>query len=69
MPIIVPRRSLLSVKETASRLGLHEKTVRRKIASGELPAVQLGGPGSALRVPLEDWLLEESTHDGRSSVR
>jgi excisionase family DNA binding protein len=34
-------------------------TVRRMIADGRLPAVQLGGPGSAIRVreeELERWL-------------
>ena len=34
-------------------------TIRRRIESGELPTVQLGGPGSALRIPragLDAWL-------------
>ena len=34
-------------------------TIRRKIEAGEIPAAQLGGPGSAVRIPraaLEAWL-------------
>jgi excisionase family DNA binding protein len=55
MTMIVEKPAWLTVKETARRLGLHPITVRRKIAAGELPALQLGGPGCALRV-LEDEL-------------
>ena len=40
-----PRRELLTVKETAWRLRLHSQTVRRMVADGRIPAVQLGGPG------------------------
>jgi excisionase family DNA binding protein len=38
---------------------LLEPTVRRRIQDGEIPAVTLGGPGSAVRIParaLDDWL-------------
>jgi excisionase family DNA binding protein len=52
----------LSVKEVALRLGMHEQSVRRKIAAGEIPALQLGGPGCALRVledELERWLYRD----------
>jgi excisionase family DNA binding protein len=41
---------LLTVREVADRLKLSEKSVRRRIASGELPAVRLGGRGTPLRV-------------------
>jgi excisionase family DNA binding protein len=37
-----PARSLLTVAEVAHRLGVHEKTVRRFIHSGVLPAVKIG---------------------------
>jgi excisionase family DNA binding protein len=53
---------LLTVKETATRLGLHPQTVRTKILRGEIPAVQLGGPGTSIRVDpaeLELWLRDE----------
>jgi excisionase family DNA binding protein len=50
---------LLTVPEVAERVGLSERQVWRKIRAGVLPAVQLGGRGSAVRVPadeLEAWL-------------
>lgn len=49
----------LSLSEVALKLRVSVPTIRRKIAQGELPAVQLGGPGSALRVSrsaLDEWL-------------
>jgi excisionase family DNA binding protein len=41
----------LPVAEAADLLGVTHQTVRRKIAEGELPAVQLGRPGSHIRIP------------------
>ena len=37
-----PGERFLSVAEVAKRLGVSEKTVRRKIASGDLPAHRVG---------------------------
>lgn len=46
----------LSAKETADRLGISLRTVRRRIADGSLPSVKVGGtvriPASALEPPL-----------------
>jgi excisionase family DNA binding protein len=50
---------LLSVRETATILSLTGKTVRRLIAAGRLPALQLG---SSIRIPeneLRAWLESE----------
>jgi excisionase family DNA binding protein len=61
MAMIVEKPTWLTVKETARRLDLHEITVRRKIKAGEIPALQLGGPGCSLRVmedELSSWLAE-----------
>jgi excisionase family DNA binding protein len=55
----ISHHRLLTVQETAERLAVHEDTVRRRIARGEIPAVQLGGRGSSLRIDereLEAWL-------------
>ena len=52
-------RELLTVDQVAEILGIHAMTVRRKIRTGQIPAIQLGGPGSAIRVlsdELEAWL-------------
>jgi excisionase family DNA binding protein len=50
------------VRETASLLAVTGKTVRRLIAVGRLPALQLGPPGSSIRIPedeLREWLESE----------
>ncbi|HZN89443.1 MAG TPA: helix-turn-helix domain-containing protein [Thermoleophilaceae bacterium] len=41
----------LTVAEVAALLRCSEPTIRRRIRDGALPAVQLGGPHSAVRVP------------------
>jgi excisionase family DNA binding protein len=49
------------------RLGIHEQSVRRKIAAGEIPYLQLGGPGCSLRIledELERWLYRSSPNPG-----
>jgi excisionase family DNA binding protein len=63
----------LTVKEAAHLLDLHEVSLRRKIARGEIPGVlQLGGPGCALRI-LEDelarWLQVPAERRGPESSR
>ena len=40
------------MKEAAAELGLHEVTVRRHIAAGELRAIRLG-PNGRVRIPRE----------------
>jgi excisionase family DNA binding protein len=55
---------LLTVREVADRLKLSEKSVRRRIASGELPAVRLGGRGTQLRVDereLDEYVYGDTT--------
>jgi excisionase family DNA binding protein len=62
MPSHAPERENLTVAEIALDLGVSVWTVRRKIASGELPAVHTGGKGSAVRVnrrEYERWLFAE----------
>jgi excisionase family DNA binding protein len=51
--------SLLRIPEAAERLNVSRSSVYRWMIEGRLPAVQLGGPGSPLRIPadeLEVWL-------------
>ncbi len=54
---------LLTLGETAARLGLSRSSVYRKVRSGELPAVRLGRRGTSLRVrpeALERWISEHA---------
>jgi len=59
MAITEQQRPLLTIPETAARLNLSEHTVRRRVASGELPAVRLGGLIRIDQDDLERWLLEQ----------
>jgi excisionase family DNA binding protein len=55
-------RQYLTIAETADLLGIHPSTVYRRLEDGELPGVQLGPPGSAIRIPragLDAWLWSE----------
>jgi excisionase family DNA binding protein len=50
---------LLRISEAAERLNVSRASVYRWIDEGRLPAVQLGGRGSPLRIPageLQEWL-------------
>ena len=42
--------SLLTVHEAAEVLHCSALTVRRRLRDGDLPALQLGGPGKAIRI-------------------
>jgi excisionase family DNA binding protein len=56
--VVVPAMSeFLTVRELADRFGLSEKTVRRAIKAGRLPAAKIGGDGTnagVWRITLED---------------
>ena len=55
MRVEVPagRRRLESLRSAAARLGVSERTVRRRIADGSIPGYKIG-PGRILRVdPIE----------------
>jgi excisionase family DNA binding protein len=57
-------RPFLTVAEVAARLGIDERTVRRWIVSGRLPAIQLGGPRAPVRIPVDEfdaWLETRRT--------
>lgn len=58
----VLERRLLTLRETASALRCSERTVRRMIEDGRVPALRLGGPGTSLRVDeseLARWLFAD----------
>lgn len=53
----------VTIREAAERLAVSTKTIRRRIAAGELSAVRVGS-GQAVRVPVAaiDDLLRPVTH-------
>ena len=55
----VPDDELLTIPEAALALGRSGPTIRRYIAQGFLPVVQIGGPGHAVRIRRDD--LEKVT--------
>lgn len=52
----VQTRPLLTVAQAAERLSVNEKTVRRLIHSGRLPALKVGGAVRIDGSELERWL-------------
>ena len=56
-------RRWLSVKEAASRLGIHEITLYRLAGRGQVPAAKLGG-----RV-LVDWKQLETSLENQINIR
>jgi excisionase family DNA binding protein len=58
----VAKRRLLTVREVAARLRVSGRTVQRLIERDDLPSLQLGGPGSAIRIDeseFDAWLYGE----------
>jgi excisionase family DNA binding protein len=49
----------LTLRETAERLRVSERTVRRLIALAELPALRVGGQLRFDQAELEQWLFSD----------
>jgi excisionase family DNA binding protein len=59
MSTTAPTRQLLTVWQTAERLTVSEKTVRRLISSGNLPALRVGAQLRVDADELERWLYAD----------
>jgi excisionase family DNA binding protein len=58
---------LLTTAEVAERLRVTQRTVRGWVADGTIPAIQLGGAGTHLRIPaagFERWLWSSRREEG-----
>ena len=62
-----PARPLLTVSEVADRLRVSVKTVRRRIESGELPAVRIG-TGIRAPVRVDGDALDALLHPARTEA-
>jgi excisionase family DNA binding protein len=51
---------ILTVKEVAVFLKLHQTTVYKMIKSGELPAFRIGGDWRFRRSRIEEWLTSRT---------
>ena len=56
MPTNDTRSPLLTIADAVTRLNVSEKTVRRLIGRGELPALKVGGSIRLDESELEGWL-------------
>jgi excisionase family DNA binding protein len=67
----VLRRSLLPLCEVADELAVSERTVRRLIGRGELPALRVGGQIRVERSELDAWIyspeLRSMPDDGEAA--
>lgn len=59
MSTTVHEKFLLTVPEVARKLSVSEKTVRRLISRGSLPALRVGGVVRVDPVELDTWLYSE----------
>jgi excisionase family DNA binding protein len=56
---VADKRQLLTIPEAAELLRVSTWTIRRYIANGQIPALQLGGRRSPVRIPadeLREWM-------------
>ena len=51
--------AFLTIEELSQHLPLSIKTIRRRIRDGSIPAIQPGGKGTKILIPLE-WLNQQS---------
>ena len=65
-----PNQNWLTVREVATELQVHEETVRRWIRSGELPAIEIGGPRTIYRIrpAALGAFMRQRTHGHASEV-
>jgi excisionase family DNA binding protein len=55
---------MLDAGQVAERLNISKQSVYRLVASGELPAIRLGGIGASVRLDeatLERWIRDHQT--------
>lgn len=64
--MVMTEEALLTVRQVAKRLSVHEETVRRWIAAGRLRAIKLGSRAAGWRIRQGelDRFLQERETDG-----
>lgn len=64
LQIVVIDSPLLNARETATRLGVSEATVRRLVRRGDLPHLRVGSQIRVDAAELEAWLRRDVPDDG-----
>jgi excisionase family DNA binding protein len=68
-PLADPPTGMVSLPEAAARLGIHERTIRRAIARGEILAIKRGRALAISRASLERYATRDRTGPRRRSVQ
>ena len=56
---------MLTIKDVTTILDVHERSVRRYIADGNLPHIKVGKVLYFDRAELMDWIITHKADDGR----
>jgi excisionase family DNA binding protein len=62
MDTAIQQRPMLTLRETAGRLNVSEKTIRRLVGNGELAAVRVGNQLRIDANQLEAWIALASSN-------
>jgi excisionase family DNA binding protein len=54
---------MMTIKEVAEYLSVHEKTIYRLVKSGELPALRVGGQWRFEKKVLDAWIQGRTNND------
>ena len=60
--------SMMTVRQVAELLGVHENWVYDQAASGALPSYKLGGTRRFHREEIQGWIAEHREAQGRAAV-
>ena len=60
---------VMSIKEAASYLELHESTIYRLAGNGEIPAFKLGGQWRFKKDVIDQWLTSEMQKNAAHNYR
>lgn len=64
MAAAIQQRPMLTLRETAERLNVSEKTIRRLVANRELAAIRVGNQLRLDADQLEAWISQASSNGG-----
>lgn len=63
------RPSIMTVKEVAKYLRMHETTIYRMASEGDLPAYKVGNRWRFKKERIDEWLLSQENNNKKSQRR